>query len=105
MPDVKKYTQLIKSEAARLGFSHTGISKAGFLEDEAPRLEQWLTQNMHGQMSYMERYFDKRLDPTLLVPGAKSVVSLLLNYYPSEKQNDAEAPKYHGMRMGKIIMR
>ena len=64
-----------------------GISKAGFLEQEAPRLEKWLNKNQHGQMSYMENNFDKRLNPTLLVDGAKSVVSLLLNYYPSEFQN------------------
>lgn len=64
-----------------------GISKAGFLEQEAPRLENWLKKNQHGQMSYMENNFDKRLNPTLLVDGAKSVVSLLLNYYPSELQN------------------
>jgi epoxyqueuosine reductase len=64
-----------------------GISKAGFLEQEAPRLENWLKNNQHGQMSYMENNFDKRLNPTLLVDGAKSVVSLLLNYYPSELQN------------------
>ncbi len=64
-----------------------GISKAGFLEQEAPRLENWLNKNQHGQMSYMENNFDKRLNPKLLVDGAKSVVSLLLNYYPSELQN------------------
>jgi epoxyqueuosine reductase len=64
-----------------------GISKAGFLEQEAPRLENWLNKNQHGQMSYMENNFDKRLNPTLLVDGAKSVVSLLLNYFPSELQN------------------
>jgi epoxyqueuosine reductase len=65
-----------------------GISKAGFLEIEAPRLEKWLKNNSHGQMTYMENHFDKRLDPTLLVDGAKSVVSLLLNYYPSELQRE-----------------
>ncbi len=65
-----------------------GISKAGFLEKEAPRLENWLNNNRHGQMAYMENHFDKRLDPTLLVDGAKSVISLLLNYYPSELQRD-----------------
>lgn len=81
------YSQLIKSEAKRLGFLSCGISKAGFLEEEAPRLENWLNQNHHGQMAYMENHFDKRLNPTLLVDGAKSVVSLLLNYYPSESQN------------------
>ncbi|OAZ02882.1 epoxyqueuosine reductase [Flavobacterium succinicans] len=64
-----------------------GISKAGFLDKEAPRLENWLNQQMNGQMSYMENHFDKRLDPTLLVDGAKSVISLLLNYYPSDIQN------------------
>ncbi|GGG54423.1 epoxyqueuosine reductase [Croceivirga lutea] len=81
------YTRLIKTEAERLGFFSCGISKAEFLEEEAPRLENWLSQNMHGQMAYMANHFDKRLDPTILVDGAKSVVSLLLNYYPSEFQN------------------
>ena len=83
----EKYTQLIKAESKRLGFLSCGISKAGFLEEEAPRLETWLNQNMQGQMSYMENHFDKRLNPTLLVDGAKSVISLLLNYYPDELQN------------------
>lgn len=82
----QKNTELIKTEAQRLGFLSCGVSKAGFLEEEAPRLEKWLNQNMHGEMQYMENHFDKRLDPTLLVPGAKSVVSLLLNYYPAESQ-------------------
>jgi epoxyqueuosine reductase len=85
-------TRLIKAEAVRLGFGHCGISKADFLEEEAPRLESWLMQGMHGKMTYMERNFDKRLDPRKLVEGAKSVVSLLLNYFPDEKQNP-EAPK------------
>jgi epoxyqueuosine reductase len=79
-------TKFIKSEAHRLGFLSCGISKSGFLEAEAPRLEKWLNQNHHGQMSYMENHFDKRLNPNLLVDDAKSVVSLLLNYYPSENQ-------------------
>lgn len=83
-----KYTELIKSEAKRLGFLSCGISKAQFLEEEAPRLEKWLNQRMHGKMRYMENHFDKRLDPTLLVEGSKSVVSLLLNYYPSEIQTE-----------------
>lgn len=81
------YSQLIKMEAKRLGFLSCGISKADFLEEEAPRLEQWLKKNMHGEMKYMEHHFDKRLDPRLLVDGAKSVISLLLNYFPEEKQN------------------
>jgi len=84
--------QKIKQFAKELGFSFCGISKAEFLEEEAPRLEMWLQQGMHGKMSYMENHFDKRLDPRLLVPGAKSVVSLLFNYYTEKKQN-ADAPK------------
>jgi len=82
------YSKFIKSEANRLGFLSCGISKAGFLEEEAPRLENWLNKNHQGQMAYMENHFDKRLDPTLLVEDAKSVVSLLLNYYPSETQTE-----------------
>lgn len=77
---------MIKSEAKRLGFLSCGISKAEFLEEEAPRLEQWLNKGMQGEMQYMENHFDKRLDPTLLVPGARSVISLLFNYYPSQQQ-------------------
>ena len=77
---------LIKQEAKRLGFLSCGISKAEFLEEEAPRLEAWLNKNMHGEMSYMENHFDKRLNPTLLVEDSKSVISLLLNYYPSQVQ-------------------
>lgn len=83
-----KYAKLIKDEAKRLGFMSCGISKAEFLEQEAPRLENWLNQNMHGEMKYMENHFDKRLDPTKLVSGSKSVISLLLNYYPSELQRE-----------------
>lgn len=79
---------MIKTEAKRLGFLSCGISKANFLEEEAPRLENWLNKNMHGEMGYMANHFDKRLDPRLLVTGAKSVISLLLNYYPSQKQKD-----------------
>ncbi|MBE9490299.1 MAG: tRNA epoxyqueuosine(34) reductase QueG [Bacteroidetes bacterium] len=82
-----KHTKLIKTEAKRLGFLSCGISKAQFLEEEAPRLEKWLNQNMHGTMQYMENHFDKRLDPTKLVENSKSVISLLLNYYPQEEQN------------------
>lgn len=88
-----KHTALIKAEAKRLGFLSCGISKAGFLEEEAPRLERWLNNNRHGEMRYMENHFDKRLDPTKLVEGSKSVISLLLNYYPHEIQKDENAPK------------
>jgi len=89
----KKWSLQIKAEAKRLGFMSCGISKAGFLEDEAPRLEKWLNKNMNGEMHYMENHFDKRLNPTLLVDDAKSVISLLLNYFPEEQQKDPEAPK------------
>jgi len=88
-----KYKQLIKSKATELGFFYCGFSKADFLEEEAPKLESWLNQNYQGKMSYMENHFDKRLDPRLLVDGAKTVISLLLNYFPSETQKDTEAPK------------
>jgi epoxyqueuosine reductase len=88
-----KYSQLIKAEAMRLGFMSCGISKATFLEEEALRLEKWLNNNHHGEMAYMENHFDKRLDPRLLVEGAKSVVSLTLNYFTEQKQTDFLAPK------------
>lgn len=83
----------IKTLAIKYGFDYCGFSKADFLEDEAPRLESWLNRNMHGAMAYMENHFDKRLDPRLLVPGAKTVISLLINYYPDHLQTDTEAPK------------
>lgn len=86
------HTRFIKETAKQLGFDFCGISKAEFLEEEAPRLEKWLKENRHGEMRYMENYFDKRLDPRLLVDGAKSVISLLYNYYPSQQQRP-DAPK------------
>ena len=85
--NTSKYSQFIKTEAKRLGFLSCGISKAEFLEAEAPRLENWLNKNMNGEMRYMENHFDKRLDPTKLVDDSKSVISLLLNYYPEDTQN------------------
>jgi len=85
-------SELIKSEAKQLGFDFCGISKAEFLEEEAGKLEQWLKEGKHGQMHYMENYFDKRLDPRLLVDGAKTVISLLYNYYPENTQR-ADAPR------------
>lgn len=91
--NLAKNSQLIKSEALRLGFMQCGIAKAGFLEEEAPRLEAWLQQGRHGEMAYMENNFDKRLDPRLLVEDARSVISLSLNYYPESQQQDAHAPK------------
>jgi epoxyqueuosine reductase len=88
-----KYSYFIKAEAKRLGFAACGISRAGFLEEEAPRLEAYLAKGYQGKMAYLENHFDKRLDPTKLVEGAKSVVSLLYNYFPSETQADPDAPK------------
>lgn len=93
MLDRSKRTALIKQRASELGFMFCGISKAGFLEDEAKRLDEWLKNDYHGKMHYMENHYDKRLDPRLLVDNAKSVVSLLLNYYPEETQHDPDAPK------------
>jgi epoxyqueuosine reductase len=93
-----KNTAFIKATAKSLGFDFCGISKAEFLENEAPRLESWLKNGNHGKMQYMENHFDKRLDPRLLVPNAKSVVSLLFNYYPEKKlpesDNDIKISKY-----------
>ena len=82
----ENYTNLIKTEAKRLGFLSCGISKAAFLEEEAPRLENWLNQHRHGEMQYMENHFDKRLDPIKLVDDSKSVISLLFNYFSSQEQ-------------------
>jgi epoxyqueuosine reductase len=80
--EIQKNTALLKKVAADLGFSFCGVSKAEFLEDEARGLEAWLTKGYQGSMSYMNNHFDKRLDPRLLVPGAKTVISLLYNYFP-----------------------
>ena len=93
MTSKELYTQKIKEEASRLGFLACGVAKARYLEEEAPRLEQWLSQNYQGEMAYLANHFDKRLDPQKLVPGSKSVVSLLYNYFPSEVQSDEAAPK------------
>ena len=93
----QQYTHKIKQRAAQLGFDACGVARADFLEDQAPRLEQWLRQNMHGQMAWMANHFDKRLDPRKLVDGAKSVVSLLFNYYPPEplpQENSYKVAKY-----------
>lgn len=85
--------QLIKRKASELGFFYSGFSKATFLEDEAPRLEDWLNKNYQGKMAYMANHFDKRLDPRLLVDDAKTIISFLINYFPEEKQTDSNAPK------------
>lgn len=93
LTDIRQRTQFIKATAHQLGFSFCGISKAEFLSEEAPRLEAWLRRGYQGKMGYLENYFDKRLNPTLLVPGAKSVVSLLYNYYPARDLADAHKLK------------
>jgi len=84
---------IIKKLAKAEGFDFVGISKAEKLEEESRQLEQWLNAGMHGQMTYMERNFEMRTDPRILVPGAKSVISLLFNYYTDKKQEDETAPK------------
>ena len=78
-------SRLIKAKAQSFGFAFCGISEAGFLEEEAPRLEAWLNSNQHGEMAYMANHFDKRLDPRKLVDGCQTVVSLVYNYFPSEE--------------------
>lgn len=95
-----QHTRYIQQKAHELGFFYCGISKADFLTEEAKQLEDWLKNDYHGKMSYMENHFDKRLDPRLLVDDAKSVVTLLLNYYPEEKQ-DQDAPKISKYAYGK----
>ena len=92
MLSTEKNTIIIKEEAARLGFMSCGIAKAVQLDDDAVRLEKWLNNGYNSGMAYMERYFDLRIDPRKLVPGAKSVVTLLLNYFPSDQQQP-DAPK------------
>lgn len=83
-----QYTSFIKSTALDLGFNYCGVSRAEKLEDEARYLEEWLNKGYHGTMQYMENYFDLRTDPTKLVPGAKSVITLLLNYFPENFQEE-----------------
>lgn len=95
-----QHTKFVKKAAAALGFDYCGIAQAVKLDEDARRLEKWLSQGMHGQMKYMENYFDLRTDPTQLVPGAKSVITLLKNYYPEEKQKP-HAPKISKYAYGK----
>lgn len=96
----EKHTKIVKEIARRHGFDFVGISKAERLDKEAGQLEEWLRQGHHGKMSYMERHFDKRIDPAKLVPGAKSVITLLYNYH-TEKQQPADAPKISIYAYGK----
>lgn len=110
MPYPEQHTVLIKQEALRLGFDACGIAAAVQLDDDARRLESWLKNGFHGTMQYMERHFDMRTDPRKLAPGAKSVITLILNYYP-EQQQQTNAPKiakyaygtdYHYVIRGKL---
>ena len=106
----EKQTILVKQLAAELGFNFCGIAKATKLDEDARRLESWLNKGMHGSMHYMERYFDMRIDPGKLVPGAKSIITLLLNYFPNEKQHSnalkiskyAYGKDYHEVIRGKL---
>jgi len=93
-------TAHIKKIASSLGFDHCGIARAQRLEADAIRLEKWLTKGLHGGMSYMENYFDLRIDPSKLVPGAKSVITLLKNYFPSKEQTET-APRVSKYAYGK----
>lgn len=98
MTSAERHASIIKSTAKRLGFDFCGIAKAEFLEEEAPRLEEWLSRNYNGEMGYLANHFDKRLDPTKLVEGAKTVVSMVYNYYPEKKlpesSEDIKLAKY-----------
>lgn len=91
--NTQQNTAFIKNIALRLGFANVGIAKVRRLDEEEDRLTAWLKQEMHGKMHYMQNYFEQRLNPALLVPGAKSVISLLFNYYSDKKQIDPNAPK------------
>ena len=99
--DIREKTKLVKRKCFDLGFSHVGISKSIFLEKEARRLEEWLSNDFNGKMSYMENHFDKRTDPGKLVDGAKSVISVLFNYHNPKKQLDNDAPKISQYAYGK----
>ena len=96
----RENTAIVKRIASELGFMYCGISHADQLQEEARRLESWLNRGLHGKMQYMENHFDKRIDPRQLVPGAKSVISLLFNYHNPEKQKDPEAPKISSYAYG-----
>lgn len=98
---LEKRANLVKAIAGDLGFDLCGISRAAFLEEEAPRLEAWLNQHMHGKMAYMANHFDKRLDPTKLVEGARSVISLIYNYYPHRDINESSNFKIAKYAFGK----
>ena len=99
--NIETRTHTVREIAARLGFDFVGIAKAEKMDEESRRLEDWLNQGMHGKMKYMENHFEKRTDPTKLVEGAKSVITLLYNYYPENQQVDESAPKLAKYAYGK----
>ncbi len=99
--NIAQHTHQIKQEAYRLGFQYAGVSKSGFLAEEAEQLEEWLRRGYHGKMGYMENHFDKRLDTTQLVPDSKSVITLLYNYHTTQKQQDPLSPKISKYAYGK----
>lgn len=98
---MKTFSQLIKTKAIELGFDACGISKAKSLDEDRDRLLSWLNDGYHGTMGYMENHFEKRVNPSLLVEGSKSVISVLLNYYTDQKQEDPAAPKISKYALGK----
>ena len=99
--NIQARTKLVKEAAYKLGFEYVGIAKAEKMEEEARQLEEWLNRSMHGKMQYMENHFEKRIDPTKLVEGSKSVVTLMYNYFPEEQQEDSTAPKIAKYAYGK----
>jgi len=99
--NLQQRSHFIKSKAYDMGFEFVGIAKAERMDEEARRLEEWLHRGYHGKMQYMENHFEKRIDPTKLVEGSKSVITLLYNYFPSENQEDATAPKIAKYAYGK----
>jgi len=100
MSSITRHTRIVKETALSLGFDYCGVAKVQKLDDDAQRLEQWLNKGMHGSMKYMENHFELRIDPQKLVPGAKSVITLLINYFSSEKQSK-QSPKISSYAYGK----
>jgi len=99
--NIQQRTHFIKSKAYEMGFEFVGVAKAERMDEEAKRLEEWLNRGYHGKMQYMENHFEKRIDPTKLVEGSKSVITLLYNYFPEENQKDQTAPKIAKYAYGK----
>ncbi|MCB0634108.1 MAG: tRNA epoxyqueuosine(34) reductase QueG [Lewinella sp.] len=96
-----RHSHLIRQEAARLGFSFVGMARVEYMDEEARHLEEWLHRGLHGEMHYMANHFEKRVNPRKLMEGARSVVSLMYNYYTDQEQQDPEAPKLAKYAYGK----